>query len=285
MNDAPVTPAAETAPVAAPEQAAQQPSATAAPAETTTPEAKPERTFSQKELDDILEKRLAKERRRREDLQRRLTVTEELALRGRQTPEPEKATAATPAKDARPTRDQFDAYEDYLRADARWEAKQEVAESMRTEREASERTKAQEARVQVEKTFREHAAKAASRIPDFEDVIASSQAMITEHMSDAMMSAGEIGPDILFHLAGNAEESRRIAALSPSRQAAEIGKLEAKLAATAPEAKKPSAAPAPIKPLTGKTPAVDDEPPASDTKAWIAWRQRQVQAKRGGVQP
>jgi hypothetical protein len=76
-----VAPAAPAAPAPAAETVV-DPNATAAPDVKTPEENKPERTFSQKELDEILEKRLAKERRKREELSRRLQVTEELALRG-----------------------------------------------------------------------------------------------------------------------------------------------------------------------------------------------------------
>jgi hypothetical protein len=274
--------AAPAAPAAAPTEAAlPDTAATAAPAPEAKPEEKqpPEKTFSQKELDDILEKRLAKERRKREELQRRLAVTEELALRGR--PEEPKAPPK-PAESNEPKREQFQDYESFLEARAEWRAEKKVDERLDRDRKEREQTRTAEDKQKLEKSFREHAQKVAAEIEDFEDVMSSaSDTMITETMADAVMHAGEIGPRLLYHLAKNPAESQRIATLPTARQAAEIGKIEAKLSA-APEPKKPSKAPEPINPIGGKAPATDDEPDSKNTKAWIAWRERQLRAKRKG---
>jgi hypothetical protein len=131
--------------------------------------------------------------------------------------------------------------------------------------------------------FRGHAAKVAKEIEDFEDVMSTSEAKVTEPMTEAMLHAGEIGARIAYHLAKNPEEAERIAALPASRQAVEIGKLEMKLSSPEAQPKKPSKAPEPITPLGGKTVKGDDEPDSKDTKAWIAWRNRQIQKKRTGT--
>ena len=268
-----VSPVVTEQPVAAP-----QPETTAVPgAEAKPEENKPERTFSQKELDDILEKRLAKERRKREELSRRLQVTEELALRGRDRQDPQ---PAKPQADGAPKREDFPDYESYIEAKAEWKAEKKVEERFAKHKEEEGRSRTQAEQQKLEKDFRAHAAKLATEVEDFEETMSSSDAPLTEAMKSAIVTAGEIGPRIAYHLAKNPQEAERIASLPDSRQAAEIGKLEMKL--SAPEAKttKPSSAPKPITPLGGKSPAADDEPDPKDTKAWNAWRERTIRARK-----
>lgn len=96
----------------------------------------------------------------------------------------------------------------------------------------------------------------------------------------AVMEA-ENGEDIAYYLGKNLKEAHRIAALNPFSQAREIGRLEAKLLATPPQAKQPSKAPAPIAPLSGTAPA--EVSSISDTKdigKWIKARQKQVHGAR-----
>jgi hypothetical protein len=99
----------------------------------------------------------------------------------------------------------------------------------------------------------------------------------------ATIQESDMGPDIAYYLGKNTAEADRIARLSPFLQAKELGKLEAKLAATVTPPK-PSAAPAPISPI--KAPAssasfVDTTDPRSaekmTTSEWIeAERKRQL---------
>lgn len=261
-------------PVATPEPIAE--SATAAPE--VTPEEKPAKTFTQDEVNEVIEKRLAKERRKREELSRRLAVTEELALKGR-TPTPE----AQSAEDGSPRRESFQDYESYLEARADWKAERKVEERFAKQREEESRSRSQVEQEKLGNEFRKNAAKVARDFEDFHDVMENSDAEITKHMAEALLSAGEVGPRIAYYLAKNTDEAERIASLSPAGQAVAIGRLESKL--TEAPTKKPSKAPDPIKPVTGKsTVAEEAEPDASDTTKWIAWRNRQI-AKKRGIQP
>lgn len=279
--------AATAAPVAAPATAAQtDPNATAAPGAETTPEqSQPEKTFSQKDLDDILEKRLAKERRKREEQKRETEYWRRTALdKGEQPPERSAQPAQQPAGDGEPKRQDYDSYEAYIDARAEWRADRRVEERLTKQRDEEAQTRTAAEQQKLEQTFRDHAQKVMTEIEDFEDVISGSPVMLTKGMADSMLHAGEIGPRILYHLAKNPAEAQRIAALPESRQAAEIGKIEVKLSGPAQEMKKPSKAPEPINPIGGKAPATDGEPdPNSNGGAdWRAWRERQVRAKRKG---
>lgn len=251
--------------------------ATADPVPESKPEeSKPEKTFTQRELDEILEKRLSKERRKREELSRRLQVTEELALRSR----PESKPEAKPAENGEPRREAFDSYEGYLEARAEWRADQKVAQALKAREEQATKQRAVQSEQEAAQRFREHAAKVASEIEDFEDVLASSSAPLSQAMANAITRSGELGPRIAYHLAKNPDEARRIAALDPAEQAMEIGFLKASVSKE--PVKKPSKAPAPIDPVkAGKGGGDSDMPDPADTAKWIAWRNRDIAKKRG----
>ena len=274
-------PAAPAAPAAAPVIAAQtDPNATAAPGTETPPvEQQPPRTFSQDELNEAIEKRLAKERRKREELQRRLAVTEELALRGRREDQPAKQDAQ-PADNGEPKREQFETYEAYIEARADWRADRKVEERLNKQRDDDARDRTAAEQQKLEKQFRERAQVAAKGIEDFEDVMEASEAPMTRAMAEAILTS-DVGPNLAYHLAKNPEEAERIAALPAARQAAEIGKLEAKLAAEPPkETKKPSKAPDPIKPVGARSTVADDMPdPKTKPAEWLKWRNAQLRKK------
>lgn len=268
-----VTPAAPAAPAAAPVPAAP---------EAPVVETKPEKTFTQAELDDILEKRLSKERRKRDDLQRRLTVTEELALRGRQPEEPKKPDSP---EGAVPKREDFDSYEAYLEAKAEWRADQAVDKKLAKQKEDADRTRTTEEQQKKATDFRKRTQESAKGLEDFEEVMreaTSSPDSPVSRLFAEPINECENPAKVLFHLAKNPDEAERIAALGQVGQAREILKLEQKLA-SAPPPKKPSNAPEPIIPVGGKATVTDDMPDPKDTKAWVAWRNKQELAKRKGT--
>ncbi|OGO93504.1 MAG: hypothetical protein A3F10_05630 [Coxiella sp. RIFCSPHIGHO2_12_FULL_42_15] len=121
-------------------------------------------------------------------------------------------------------------------------------------------------------TFQAQEAKAKNHYADYE-AVAHADFPVTELMGQAIM-ASDKGPDILYWLGKNKEESLRIARLSlenPLRAAQEIGRLEAKLSKPA---KIQSQAPKPIKPLSSTVTAhksMDDMSP-SEIKQYLKTR-------------
>lgn len=87
---------------------------------------------------------------------------------------------------------------------------------------------------------------------DFEEVVFSEGNNITPVMRDALLASddSDMRTEIAYHLGRNPKEVKRIARLPFIRQVAEMGKLEQKLSSK-PAPKRPSAAPAPIKPVGG----------------------------------
>lgn len=161
-----------------------------------------------------------------------------------------------PQQPAEPKREDFQDYESYLRAVTRYDAKQEAAAVARAEREANRgqqqqgRAEAAQREIEQDWTKRETAFKAST--PDYEEAVTDYVDATVGHalrrLSDeARRAIVDLGPQLLHHLATKPEEHERISGLSPMRQVAELGKIEATL--TAPKPRKVSEAPAPIKPV------------------------------------
>ena len=265
-----------TPPVATPAPVAQpDPAVTATP----EPEApKPERTFTQAELDAAIEKRLAKERRKRHEIEIRAKVAEELALKkgGDQKPENQ------PQPTGEPKREQFDTYEAYIEARAEWKAEQKI-EAKWKERDTKSQEDSSKAEQQKRaEDFRKRTKELAKEIKDFDEVMAEAtsdpEAPVSRLFAEPINECDNPAA-VLYHLAKNPEEAERIASLGAHKQAREIWALEAKLKAEPPP-KKPSNAPEPIAPVGGKVAAGDKEPDAkTNPQGWYAWRQKQA-AKR-----
>jgi hypothetical protein len=236
---------------------APEPEATAAPEpevvaeEAKQPEEKPAKTFSQEELDALVGKRLARERRKWE---------REQSLKAK----PETAPpAALPDKEADP-----DAYAEALAA--------RKAEELLAKREAEREQMA------FLEAYHEREEAARDRYDDFEQVAYNPSLPITTVMAQTIQ-ASDMGPDLAYYLGANPKEAERISRLPQFLQAKEIGKIEARLADN-PPVKKTTSAPPPIKPVTAKsvgTPVRDTTDPRSvkemSTSEWIeAERMRQI---------
>ena len=160
-------------------------------------------------------------------------------------------TPQQPASDnGEPRQDQFQTYEDYTRALARYEARME---HQRLNREAAEKTTAQRLRESM-KAVRGEAA-------DFDEVVASvfePEFPNSKTMADFVEESDQPAR-MLYWLGNNPDEAARISQLSPIRQAKELAKVEATLAAPAPQPKRPGAPPPP-KIVTGS--GVGEKDPA-----------------------
>jgi chromosome segregation ATPase len=152
--------------------------------------------------------------------------------------------------DEKPQPSQFsDAFE-YAEALAEYTADKRISEMKQQEAQAKEAEQRQ--KVITQWTAKVEAAK--QSLPDFDDIVASSDVIVNDDIRDAILES-DVGPQILYHLAENDEVAKKIAGLSPKQALREIGKLEARFEAK-PEAEKPapivrSKAPAPIQPIRG----------------------------------
>lgn len=218
---------------------------TPAPAETTAvPEVKPdtvepkpdEAKFTQKDLDDAISKRLAREQRKYE---RRLEEENERLRAATQPPPPKQ-------DDARPQRDKFANDEEFVEALIDWKADQKIQKTI-TEREQQQRQQREaETFESAQKSHEERSSKFREKFADFDDVVSNPDLRISKDMAEVIVRS-ELGPELAYHLGKNPNEAARIFNLDKTLQAKELGKLEAKLEAK--PAPKVTQAPAPGTPI------------------------------------
>jgi transcriptional regulator NrdR family protein len=176
----------------------------------------------------------ARERQAREALEQRLAALETQR-------QPQQAVSV----DQEPQPSQFNDAFEYAKALAEYTADKRIAEMKQEEAKAKE---AQE-RQKVIDQWTQKVQKAKADLPDFDDIVASSEVVVNDDIRDAILES-DVGPQILYHLAENDEIAKKIAGLSPKQALREIGKLEARFEKT--EESKPvakSKAPAPISPI------------------------------------
>ena len=233
------------------------------------PKANPklERRFSEitKQREEA-RKEAQQERSAREALEARLAVLE-------RQPAPQ-----APKVDEEPQPSQFNDAFEYAKALAEYTADQRIGEMRRQDAEAKQ---AQE-RQKVIETWASKVQAAKASMPDFDDIVASSDVVVNDDIRDAILES-DVGPQILYHLAENDDVAKRIAGLSPKQALREIGKLEARFEVkeTAPETKPivRSKAPAPINPLRGSNPA---DVPLSANGEWHGTFQAWKEARKAG---
>lgn len=182
--------------------------------------------------------------------------------------------------DEKPQPSQFsDAFE-YAEALAEYTADKRIAEMKQQEAQAKQAEEQQK----VIQTWAKKVESVKATLPDFDEIVASSQVVVNDDIRDAILES-DVGPQILYHLADNDEIAQKIAGLSPKAALREIGKLEARFEAQ-PEAEKTapivkSKAPAPIQPLRGSRGVADV--PMSTNGEWhgtfAAWKEARKTGK------
>jgi hypothetical protein len=233
------------------------------------PKANPklERRFSEitKQREEA-RKEAQQERQAREALEARLAVLE-------RQPAPQ-----APKVDEEPQPSQFNDAFEYAKALAEYTADQRIGEMRRQDAEAKQ---AQE-RQKVIETWASKVQAAKASMPDFDDIVASSDVVVNDDIRDAILES-DVGPQILYHLAENDDVAKRIAGLTPKQALREIGKLEARFEVkeTKPEPTPitRSKAPAPINPLRGSNPA---DVPLSANGEWHGTFQAWKEARKAG---
>lgn len=233
----------------------------------------PERTFTQAELDEIIEKRVARERRKVERYEQQRAIeqavlADRLAREGQQQP----------ADNGPPKREDFDSLEDYLDAKADWKVEQRFAAREAEMAQTEARREAEYRQREQEQSWNQRRAEAAQRYPDFDELVTNNEDLaITPVMANVIRGAVE-GPELAYHLGRNPAEALRIAQLDPVSQVLELGALKATLTTSAKPVSK--AAP-PIEPTKGgRTSSNDIYEEGLSTAEYI--RRRNAQMKRAG---
>ena len=227
-----------------------------------------------------LERRFSEITKQREEARKEAQTEREArqALEARLAVLEKQPASQAPKVDEEPQPSQFNDAFEYAKALAEFTADQRIGEMRRQDAEAKQ---AQE-RQKVIETWASKVQAAKASMPDFDDIVASSDVVVNDDIRDAILES-DVGPQILYHLAENDDVAKRIAGLTPKQALREIGKLEARFEVkeTAPEPKPitRSKAPAPINPLRGSNPA---DVPLSANGEWHGTFQAWKEARKAG---
>jgi hypothetical protein len=176
--------------------------------------------------------------------------------------QPQSQQASQPADDGKPARAQFASDEAYVDALTDWKLEQ------RDNRAKAERQQEQH-RTMAEKTERIYAE--AEKLPGF-DRDTFDELPLTRPIVEALIDS-DAPAKLMHYMAANPAEVERIAKLSPARQAAELGRLEASL----PKTPRASKAPDPIGDPSARasTTTVPTDPSKMTHAQYREWRQKQ----------
>ncbi len=187
------------------------------------------KTYSEEELQDRIERASAKAAAKAE--RRALREATERLNRAAQYQQP-----TQPQGDGRPQRDQFASDADYIESLTDWKLEQRD----KTVKQEKQQEQLRSMHQKTEKIYAEAEKAPGFDRDDFESL------PLTPAIAQAITDS-DVAAKLMVYMAANPAEVDRITALSPARQAAEIGKLETRLSTTA----KPPKTPAPIDPVGG----------------------------------
>jgi chromosome segregation ATPase len=218
------------------------------------PDVETEAAAGEKKHNPKLEKRFSELTKQREaarlEAERERNAREALEARLK-----ELETKVNPPKseepDPKPDPSQFNDAIEYAEALAEWTADKKLRERDQAEL----ARKAEEEQSRMRQKFQERLNAVKQDLPDYDDMIASSDVAVSGPVTDAIIES-DVGPQILYYLAENPDFARELAEKSITSQLRSIGRLEAKFEKSEtpkPSVKEPVAkksnAPAPINPL------------------------------------
>lgn len=190
-----------------------------------------------------------------------------------------KNKAPEPA-DKAPKPEEFETWDDYYKASAKYEARQEFASLKQ-----ADETRAREESLKTEfadkqKQYAVKADEFKGKTPDFDEVINSYDGPLTPNMQQVLLDS-DLGPQIAYYVAQNPEEGEAMAKMGVVQLSKYVGRLEAKLESSPTSDPKPAPkttkAPPPISPVGKSSTASTVDPYNSPTSQedWKVWRAKQ----------
>jgi hypothetical protein len=179
---------------------------------------------------------------------------------------------AKPIDNSEPRIDNFDDFDKYVAAKAEWIASKKINETLNERERRSAEERAAAAHYQAVDGWNQRLEKATAELPDFKEVIESSDVPMSDFMRDAIVES-DLGPKVAYWLANNPDEAKKIASMSPLATVKAIGRIEERLESQAKAPKKPTAAPAPLKPVGGKA-SVQKDPGQMTDAEYAEWRKK-----------
>lgn len=245
--------------------------------DTENQEGKQEKTFTQAQVDEMIQKRVAKVQRQ---IASSSSNDEIAALRKEIADIKNGNTGKTESKtESAPKRDDFDTYEDYIEARADYRADMKVKTAVEALRGESKAEKEKSSKADNEKAFNKVVQ---SRIEAGRKEFADFDATVTEAIEDGVIDVrsamyqgiidSDVGHKIFHHLAKHPAEASRIMGMSPAGQIREIGKLEDKLSAT--KERKDT-----MEPISGRAQISNGLRDDMSTDSWIKKRNEELKKR------
>lgn len=174
-----------------------------------------------------------------------------------------------PSRDDEPTIDKFDNFDEYVTAKAAHIAKQQIESTLteREQRQAEERYAREQA--QVAEKWNKQVTKATAELPDFEEVLSSSDLPMTQAMRQTILES-DAGPKLAYYLATHPEETDDISRMTGTAAIRALGRIEERLLSQKPGVTTTRAA-EPIKPVGTRTSVKKDPGKMSDAE-YEKWR-------------
>lgn len=171
------------------------------------------------------------------------------AMKVATAPKPEakvdQTSAAAPGK---PHIDSYDSHAEYVEALTDWKTEQKLNE--RDQKQAKSQLETEQTNALKTHTSRVESFK--GEHDDFDEMMENLADVPNSPALQSIIVSSDNGPALLYELAKNPEEAKRIAMLSPLAAAREMGRIEARLSApakTTKEASKITKAPRPMEPV------------------------------------
>lgn len=181
-------------------------------------------------------------------------------------------TAPAPSDDTEPKREDFEDYEAFVRADARWQARQEFRQL--TEQQQAQQRQQQHEReaAAVQQRWDESHEAALDRYDDYEEMFEAVGTSITGTHASAIRNADDPA-EVVYWLGKNPKEFAKFKDLSGVALLKAVGRIEERIHSQRAQQSK---APPPVAPIKGSTPTpnklTDDLPP----EKWLELRNKQV---------
>lgn len=183
-----------------------------------------------------------------------------------------------PPSDGAPNIEQFQSYEEYADARARYVARQEFQAQARARAEAQARESATSRAVEIRANWETAEAAFRDKVEDYDEVMADPSVKFSESASLALLDSDK-GPELAYYLKKNPEEAHALANASPVAAARIIGKLEAKLSAAPPPQPQATRTPPPPTPIRAAS-AGDGLSDNLSVRDWIEKRNQQILNRR-----
>lgn len=173
--------------------------------------------------------------------------------------------------DGEPTIDKFENFDEYVTAKAAYIANKQIESTLSAREQKQKEEREATARANTVEGWNKRVTQATAEMPDFEDVLSSSEVPMTKPMHEAIMES-DVGPKLAYYLATHPDEAINIAKMTPVSAIRSLGRIEEKLASQKAPAKATSA-PAPIAPV-GTRAAVKKDPGKMSDAEYEKWRKQ-----------